>query len=88
MKFRYKDIDKLQEKNVYHANINQKEAEVAVLKWALGCWILPGMEGNNNVKGSIHEEDTPIQTMNVLPASLWGHISGSGEWNVCGNDVS
>ena len=40
------------------------------------------------IKGSIHEEDTPIQTMNVLPASLWGHISGSGEWNVCGNDVS
>ena len=36
VKFRYKDIDKLQEKNIYHANINQKEAEVAVLKRALG----------------------------------------------------
>ena len=36
VKFRYNDTDKLQEKNMCHADINQKEAEVAILKWASG----------------------------------------------------
>lgn len=36
VKFRYNDTDKLQEKNMYHADMNQKKAEVAILKWASG----------------------------------------------------
>ena len=60
VKFRYNDTDKLQEKNMYHADINQKEAEVAILTWASGWQILPGMKGNKNDKKVIHQEDTPI----------------------------
>lgn len=60
VKFRYNDTDKLQEKNMYYADINQKEAEVAILKWASGWQILPGMKGNKNDKKVIHQEDTSI----------------------------
>lgn len=60
VKFRYNDTDKLQEKNMCHADINQKEAEVAILKWASGWQILPGMKGNKNDKKVMHQEDTPI----------------------------
>ena len=52
-------------KNMYHADINQKEAEVAILKWASGWQLLPGMKGNKNDKKVIHQEDTPIKAMNV-----------------------
>ena len=38
------------------------------------------------IKGPIPPETTTT-SVDVLPESLWGHISHSVEWNMCGNGV-